>query len=309
MNSEMLFAQNLVAEDRLDEVFVYLNGIWQDGQTHLFHHLVLLSARYQAWQEKFYRGFEPPAQELNLIRSHLLDLISSHSTSIPPHTKIQNPMHYTNLRKQHLKKRITSISTLLQEWEIKRDMAENPNEILRCEHEITKLENHLAKYEQELGGLEILSIEEDSQISHTPPLYYDAFISFAEQDKDSFVLPLIEALKLRGKSIWCSAIELHIGDSISEEINRAISLSKFGILILSPNYFKKWPINELNALFAKYTSGEHNLLLPIWHNLSYENVLSKIPLIADKFAISSAKGIEVVADSIDKTMSRRSSTR
>jgi hypothetical protein len=61
---------------------------------------------------------------------------------------------------------------------------------------------------------------------------YDAFISHAREDKESFVSDLANMLKNLGAAIWYDEFSLKIGDSLSKSIDKGLSDSKYGIVIL-----------------------------------------------------------------------------
>jgi len=81
---------------------------------------------------------------------------------------------------------------------------------------------------------------------------YDAFISHASEDKDDLARPLAEFLKKAGFSIWYDEFQLRVGDSLRRSIDKGLANSRFGIVVLSPNFFaKNWPQYELDGLVAK----------------------------------------------------------
>jgi hypothetical protein len=70
--------------------------------------------------------------------------------------------------------------------------------------------------------------------------------------------------------------------------------ARFGIVILSHAFFtKEWSQKELDGLAAKEVDGR-KVILPVWHGLSKEAVLRYSPMLADRYASSSSKGIEQV---------------
>ena len=123
---------------------------------------------------------------------------------------------------------------------------------------------------------------------------WDAFISHASEDNDDFVRPLAEGLQERGLSVWFDEFELEVGDSLRECIDRGLSRSRFGIVIFSPHFFKKqWPQSELNGLVTRETGGA-KVILPVWHNIDAEAVRTVSPVLADRVATSSSKGLKRV---------------
>ena len=127
---------------------------------------------------------------------------------------------------------------------------------------------------------------------------WDAFISHASEDKEEVVLPLAELLISSGLKIWLDIGEIFIGDSLREKIDEGLARSQFGIVILSHNFFSKdWTISELDGLFSREIGGE-KVILPVWHNISFEEVKIYSPLIAGKFAASTTNGLTEVKKQI-----------
>jgi hypothetical protein len=129
-------------------------------------------------------------------------------------------------------------------------------------------------------------------------MLYDLFISHATEDKDGFVRQLAERLKEENVEVWYDEFSLNIGDSLRESIDRGLSQSHFGLVVLSPNFFKKkWTKRELNALFAREEDG---VILPIWHQINRAGILEHSPMLADIVALNSDKGLDFVTEKIIK---------
>lgn len=117
---------------------------------------------------------------------------------------------------------------------------------------------------------------------------YDVFISHASEDKDDVVRPLAAELAAAGLSVWYDEYELRVGDSLRRKIDRGIAHSRYGIVVLSPAFFaRNWTQYELDGLVTKEMSGTQ-VILPLWHNLSREELISHSPSLADKVALSTA---------------------
>ncbi len=115
---------------------------------------------------------------------------------------------------------------------------------------------------------------------------FDVFISHASEDKDEVVRPLAEALKQGGLVVWYDEFELRIGDSLRRKIDSGLARSRFGVVVLSQEFFRKgWPNYELDGLVTRAVSGEQ-VLLPIWHNITKKEVIQHSPSLADKLARS-----------------------
>lgn len=128
---------------------------------------------------------------------------------------------------------------------------------------------------------------------------FDIFISHASEDKESVVRPLANALANRGLKVWFDEFELRIGDSLRRKIDQGLANSKFGIVVISRNFIRKgWTNYELDGLITKAITNQQ-IILPIWHEITKQEVLDYSPSLADKVARSTAQDtIEEIADEI-----------
>ncbi len=128
---------------------------------------------------------------------------------------------------------------------------------------------------------------------------FDVFISHATEDKGDLVRPLANALRAHGLTVWYDEFELRIGDSLRRKIDAGIARSRFGIVVLSKPFFAKgWPQYELDGLVTRAVSGKQ-ILLPLWHGISKDEVIANSPSLADKVALRTADyTIEQIADEI-----------
>ncbi len=117
---------------------------------------------------------------------------------------------------------------------------------------------------------------------------YDVFISHASEDKDDVVRPLAFALQSAGLKVWYDEFEMKIGDSLRRKIDKGLATSKFGVVVLSKDFIKKgWTNYELDGIITKATTGEQ-VVLPIWHNITKQEVVDFSPSLADKLARNTA---------------------
>ncbi len=124
---------------------------------------------------------------------------------------------------------------------------------------------------------------------------WDTFISHAGEDKDTVARPLAERLTKLGLRVWFDENELSIGDSLSRSIDKGLSHSNCGIVVLSPDFFKKdWPDYELRGLVAK-SIGKKRTIYPLWHNVTREEVLDYSPSLADIFAENTSQSLDKIA--------------
>ena len=119
---------------------------------------------------------------------------------------------------------------------------------------------------------------------------YDVFVSHAYEDKEAFVDEFVEALRNQGLKVWYDTDKLKWGDSMREKIDKGLAKSRYGVVVLSPNYIaehKYWTKADLNGLFQVETVNGKTIL-PIWHNLTKKQVVEYSPIIADRKAMTTA---------------------
>lgn len=137
---------------------------------------------------------------------------------------------------------------------------------------------------------------------------WDVFISHASEDKEQIARPLAVELQRRGLQVWFDEFSLTLGDSLRRSIDQGLAVSRFGIVILSQSFFaKEWPQKELDGLAAREAMGG-KILLPVWHGVSYADVAKSSPLLADRLAVSSERGITSVADAIEAVVREQRNT-
>ena len=138
---------------------------------------------------------------------------------------------------------------------------------------------------------------------------YDFFISHASEDKEDFVRDLAEALSQKGFKVWYDETELLVGDSLRKKIDEGLACSRFGIVVISPNFVRKrWTEYELNGMVAREMNGIP-LILPIRHNISMDEVLKFSPTLADKKALKTSDyTIDEIVSSLAARFTRDANT-
>lgn len=118
---------------------------------------------------------------------------------------------------------------------------------------------------------------------------YDVFVSHATEDKESFSDEFVRILREKyNLKVWYDAISIKWGDSIRTEIDKGLKKSKFGVVILSRSYVSKyWTNYELEGLFQREVNGG-KLILPIWHNITKQEVQQFSLSLAGKMAMNTA---------------------
>jgi len=141
----------------------------------------------------------------------------------------------------------------------------------------------------------------DPAVTTQPPKTdSDVFLSHASEDKDEIARPLKAALEALGLVVWFDEIKIKVGQSIRQEIEKGITHARFGVVILSPDFFsKQWTQAELDALFSKKMQTGENMILPIWHRVTKDQVQSQSPLLAGILALNtSLMTVEEMAEAI-----------
>jgi len=134
---------------------------------------------------------------------------------------------------------------------------------------------------------------------------YDLFISYAFEDKDT-AAQLNAKLREKGLNPWFAGDQLQIGDSLTQTISAGLTESRFGVVILSKGYLTnyRWTMAEFSSLFAFQTARKEKVILPVWHNITYQEIIETLPIMADVVGISTDKGIDAVADAIDRAIKK-----
>jgi SIR2-like domain/TIR domain len=144
-------------------------------------------------------------------------------------------------------------------------------------------------------------------VAPTPPAHpgtseveFDLFICHASEDKEAFVEPLARRLKEQNLRVWYDSFRLKWGDRLRPSIDKGLSRSRFGIVVLSPSFCRKeWPQRELEGLLALERGGR-KVILPLWHGVDHEDVARFSPILADRIALTSSLPLERIVDEILK---------
>jgi hypothetical protein len=135
---------------------------------------------------------------------------------------------------------------------------------------------------------------------------WDVFVSHASEDKETVARPLAEALEARAVSVWLDEVEMKIGDSLRRKIDQGIRSSRFATVVFSNAFFAKgWTQYELDGIVTMSVAGIQNIL-PIWHNITKDEIVARSPSLADKVARStSTHTIDQIAEEIASVVKGR----
>jgi hypothetical protein len=136
-----------------------------------------------------------------------------------------------------------------------------------------------------------------------PTERWDAFLSHASEDK-RFAKALVTSLEDWGLKVWFDDNVLRVGDSLRRRIDDGLASSDYGIVLLSKNFFaKEWPQRELDGLTTR-EDGKHKVIIPIWHDVTSEQVRKYSPTLADRLSLLSSSEPESVAEKIVEAIFR-----
>jgi hypothetical protein len=114
---------------------------------------------------------------------------------------------------------------------------------------------------------------------------WDVFISHASGDKKAIVRPLANALADFGVKVWYDEFSLKPGDSLQTSIDKGLSKSDFGLIVVSPAFIgRPWTEREFCGLTALALAGRSKII-PLWHQIDRDAVLDFSPPLADMVAI------------------------
>ena len=120
---------------------------------------------------------------------------------------------------------------------------------------------------------------------------WDVFVCHASEDKAEFVRPFAQALREARLRVWYDEFTLTLGDSLRRSIDRGLARSRYGIVVLSPNFFAKdWPQRELDGLAGLEVNGR-KVILPLWHKIDAAGVRAYSPTLADRVAASTSQSM------------------
>ncbi|REB73259.1 hypothetical protein CP883_11370 [Cutibacterium acnes] len=119
---------------------------------------------------------------------------------------------------------------------------------------------------------------------------FDVFLSHSSLDKEDYVTELSEKLSEKGLKVFEDVKVFKIGQSQTDMMNMGILNSRFVVVFLSANFIKSgWSDYEFKSFLNREINEKRIIILPIWHNISVEDIRQYNPYLVDKFALSTNK--------------------
>lgn len=113
----------------------------------------------------------------------------------------------------------------------------------------------------------------------------DVFLCHAWDDRKDAAMELHDLLELKGVTVWFSEKDVLLGSSLLREIDKGLAKSRVGIVLVTPSFLKRVKgegiaDKELSALLAR------DLLVPVVHNTTFENLREVSPLLGSRSGLS-----------------------
>lgn len=136
-------------------------------------------------------------------------------------------------------------------------------------------------------------VRENVEKRASVPDLRDVFLCHAWDDRKEAAKELHDLLESRGVSVWFSEKDVLLGATLLREIDKGLAKSRIGIVLVTPALLSRLAREgiadkELSALLAR------DLLVPIMHNTTYEDLREVSPLLGSRSGLSTAE--EPMAD-------------
>jgi len=186
---------------------------------------------------------------------------------------------------------------------ISKKRSEISNTAIELSKESIKIQKQFQnKQEQKISSLndsQVFAGLSISQQTNGLEKEYDIFISHAAEDKKDFVEELVSTLDQNNIRVWYDSTSIAWGSSIRQAIDKGLRNSKYGIVIISPNFINKhWTQYELDGILNKESATGQQIILPIWHNVTADEVNAFSYSLSNRLALNSA--INTIEDIVDR---------
>ena len=125
----------------------------------------------------------------------------------------------------------------------------------------------------------------------------DVFLCHAWDDRKDSAKVLHDSLESKGVTVWFSEKDVLLGSPLLREIDKGLIKSRVGIVLVTPLFLKRIKNEgiadkELSALLAR------DLLVPIVHNTTFEELREVSPL------LGSRSGLSTIEDSMEEVATK-----
>lgn len=116
----------------------------------------------------------------------------------------------------------------------------------------------------------------------------DVFLCHAWDDRMNAARQLNDLLESKGISVWFSEKDVSLGSPLLREIDKGLAKSRVGVVLVTPSFLNRVKDEgiadkELSALLAR------DLLVPIVHNTTFEELREVSPLLGSRSGLSTVE--------------------
>jgi hypothetical protein len=135
------------------------------------------------------------------------------------------------------------------------------------------------------------------------------FVCHDSRDKEDIANPLAVALLGMRCPVWYDEFSLKVGDGLRGSVEKGLKECKRCILIITKNFLSNdgWTKREFDSIFTRELIERSNVILPVWREVSSEDVYQSSPSLADRLAVKWELGADEVARRLAAAMLRASS--
>jgi len=131
-------------------------------------------------------------------------------------------------------------------------------------------------------------VRENVEKRASVPELRDIFLCHAWDDRRGPAKELHDLLESRGVSVWFSEKDVALGTPLLREIDKGLAKSRVGIVLVTPALLRRLrgegiADKELSALLAR------DLLVPVVHNTTYEDLREASPLLGSRSGLNTAE--------------------
>lgn len=131
-------------------------------------------------------------------------------------------------------------------------------------------------------------VRENVEKRASVPDLRDVFLCHAWDDRKGAAKELHDLLESLGVSVWFSEKDVLLGATLLREIDKGLVKSRVGIVLVTPALLRRLAgegiaDKELSALLAR------DLLVPIVHNTTYEELREVSPLLGSRSGLNTAE--------------------
>jgi len=123
-----------------------------------------------------------------------------------------------------------------------------------------------------------------------------AFVCHDSRDKKTIAEPLALQMHKFMCPVWYDQFALKVGDSLRESIENGLRECRKCILLLTPNFLNNsgWTKREYDSIFTREIVEQRRLILPVWDQVTAQDVYRYSPILADRVAAQWFDGVEEV---------------